>query len=394
MTASGAETAAPGRDPLLIPVLSAANFVIGMGAFMVIGMLTPMAAGLGLGTAEAGWIMTIYALAYAVLSPLLVAATGRIGRRRVLAAGMALFGLANLVAAVAPGEGAVFTARALAAAGAGMTTPVAAAVAAATSAPERRARALAAVFFGLTLAQVLGVPAGGFLAYTFGWRTAFLVVFVLAGASAWLIWRRVPAGLKLAPVGLADLAATLRDWRVMLAVFFTTTFLGAIYVVYTYLAPLLEDRMGYGRDGVTLVLLVFGAGAVIGNLFGGALADRIGAGRTLLGLAVAQVLLLLPFSALPVPDWLLLAMVLVWSVFGWSFTAPQQVRVISLAPEKASVVLALNAAAIYVGAAVGSAIGGAVLARFGLGALGVAGGIAALVAVGNLAASRWVSGDR
>ncbi|NKX45320.1 MFS transporter [Roseicyclus persicicus] len=394
MAGAGAGPAAPPGDRLLIPVLSAANFVIGMGAFMVIGMLVPVADDLGLTTAGAGWIMTIYALSYAVLSPLAVAATGRIGRRRVLTAGMATFGLASLLALLAPTAEVLLAARGLAALGAGLTTPVAAAVVAATSPPERRARALAAVFFGLTLAQVLGVPAGGWLAYTFGWRSAFGVVAALALPCAWLIWRRVPAGLRLAPVGLSDLGAVLRDIRPMSAVLFTTTFLGAIYVVFTYFAALLEARMGYGRDGVTLVLLVFGLGAVVGNLVGGALSDRIGAYRTLMVLAVAQVGLLLPFSALPMPDAALLALVFVWSVFGWSFAAPQQLRVIGIAPERASVLLALNAAAIYVGAAVGAAIGGAVIGLAGLDALGVAAALAALVALGNLVLSRRLNGGR
>ena len=371
----------------LIPVLSAANFVIGMGAFVLIGMLTPISDGLGLSPARTGWIMTTYALAYAVLSPVLVSLTGHIGRRRLLTFALGLFAFANLLSALALNEAMLHAARILAAAGAGMMTPVTAAVAAGLSKEEERGRVLAAVFFGLTLAQVLGVPLGSWIAYTFGWRTAFVVVFLLAIPVIVLIWRVVPAGLAFQMVSLRDLGQTLRNGRTMLAVLFTTTFLGGIYVVYTYLAPLLEDTMGYGRDGVTLVLVVFGLGAVGGNILGGWLTDRIGPFRTLLLLAIMQAIIMPLMSLLPLPDMWVFLIGGTWSIFGWSFMAAQQVRIIGMSPQSAPVVLALNAAAIYVGAAIGSAIGSTVIEVYGLTALGIAGGCVALCAVIHIAAS-------
>lgn len=371
----------------LIRILSATNFVIGMGAFMVIGMLPPMAADLGLSTAGAGWIMTFYAIAYAISSPLLVSGTGGIGRRKVLFLGLSIFASANLLAAIAPNDTVLFIARALAAIGAGMTTPVTSAVASGVVPPERRAQSLAAVFFGLTLAQVVGVPAGSFIAYSIGWRYAFVLVALLALPCLWLIWTKVPRGLQFQPVGLRDLRAVLADWKTMLAVLFTATFLAAIYVPFTYVAPLMEAHMGFGRNGISAVLLVFGLAAVVGNLLGGWLADRFGATRTLMFLAMSQVVLMPFLSGLPMAGWLLFILVFVWSIFGWSFTAPQQARVIGLAPDRAPVVLSLNAAAIYVGAAVGASVGGGVVSQAGLLALGWAGGGLALIAVGHL----WVS---
>ena len=378
-------------DPLLIPVLSASNFVIGMGAFIVIGLLNPIAEDLALTTAAAGWIMTVYALAYAVLSPLLISVTGRVGRRRVLATGLGLFAFANGLASIAPDDVTLNIARVLAAAGAGMFTPVSSAVAAGLSKPERQARALAAVFFGLTLAQVVGVPAGSFVAYTFGWRTAFMVVAALAAPCLWLVWTRVPAGLSFQSVALADLARILSNGPVMLAVLFTTTFIAAVYIPYTYMAPLLSTQMGFERNGITLALLAFGFGAVAGNMVSGITADRIGPFKTLLGLAVAQVALMPVFSVLPLPEVLVLAMIFIWSVCGWSIMAAQQSRLITLAPQAASVVLSLNAAAIYIGAAIGSAIGGVVINGYGLTALGIAGSMAALLAIVHIVLSNWIS---
>lgn len=369
----------------VIPLLSAANFMIGMGAFMVIGALTPVAQDLAIAPEVAGRLMIFYAMGYAILSPLLVALTGAMGRRRVMALGMAAFALANLIAALAPDPATLFASRILAAAGAGLVTPVAAGVAALLSAPERRASTLAAVFFGLTLAQVAGVPAGGFIAYTFGWRSAFALVGLLSLPFVLLIWLRVPAGLHLPPVSLGDLGRTLVSPRHLTALLFTCCFVGPTYIVYTYISPLLETRMGFGRDGITLYLLACGAGAVIGNLIGGRLTDRIGPARTLALLAVVQCGLLPVFSFLPLPVWLLFALGFTWSAFGWSFNAPQQLRLITLDPGRASVLLALNAGAIYIGSAAGASVGAGVLAAWGLDSLGLAAGASLLIAIAVLA---------
>lgn len=371
----------------LIALLSACNFVIGMGAFVVIGVVTPISQDFGIPTQAAGLLLTVYALSYAVLSPLLVSLTGGLGRRRVLALGLTLFAFGMALSAAASSLTVLYVARAFAAAGAGLFTPVAATVAAGVSPVETRGRALAAVFFGLTLAQVLGVPVGSWVAYTYGWRLAFWIVLVLAMLGLWLVWHRVPAGLAFRPVGMSDLGHALTDGVIMLAVLFTATFLGAVYVVFTYLSPLLENIMGFGRDGVTLALFMVGVGAVAGNLFGGWLTDRIGPVPSLALLSFGQIVLMPAFSALPFHPALVMVLVALWSACGWSFMAAQQVRLLSLAADKVPVVLALNASAIYIGAALGSALGGLLIAGLGLGFLGAGGGVIALLALAHILAS-------
>ena len=368
------------------------NFVIGMGAFMIIGLLEPLAADLRISSARAGSVLTTYAVAYAILSPVLVATTGGIGRRRVLAAGLAMFGLACLIPVLVPTEAALHASRIIAAAGAGIFTPVAAAVAAGLSAPERRAKALAAVFFGMTMSQILGLPLGSFLAYTFGWQVAFAVVLALLLPCLWLVWTIVPRGLSFQPVTLRDLARVMRNGRLMLAVGFTASFLTAGYVVNTFLAPLLSQGLGWGRNGISLALLVCGIGAVAGNIIGGALSDRIGPARTLTLLCLAQLVVLPGFSLLPLAGGqatllsasLAMGLLVLWSVFGWSFMAAQQARLIGLAPQAAPVMLALNAAGVYVGAALGSAMGGLVLSGFGLAPLGLVAGALMVLALIHL----------
>jgi MFS transporter, DHA1 family, inner membrane transport protein len=382
------------KAAILIATLSAANFAIGMGAFVVIGVLTPISEGLAMTKQEAGFVLTAYAIAYAILSPLLVAFTGGWSRRTVLLIGMGLFGLGAALSALATTPALLYAARIIAAAGSGMFTPVAASVAFSVSAPEDRGKALSNVFFGLTLAQALGVPAGAWIGYTFGWQAAFWVVAFLAAASVALCMALVPKAVAFQVNTLKTLGEALADWRSMLSVLYTATFLGAIYILFTYFAPLLEAKQGFDRNGVSLFLLMLGLGAVNGNFIGGRMNDRLGSGRTLMILAIGQIVMLSLFSFLPVPAIILFVMGFIWSSFGWSFMAAQQTRLVLQTPERQSVVLALNAAAIYIGASIGSFIGGQVLKVWGIDALGFAAAAAMVFALGHLVVSERVKAGR
>ncbi|MEM7520517.1 MAG: MFS transporter [Pseudomonadota bacterium] len=374
-------------DPIIIPLFSLGNFVIGLAGFAIIGILEPLGDDMQRSAASAGLLLTVYAVAYGFLSPLLVALTGSVGRRRVLAAAMVLVTLAAVLSAVAPNFATLQLARVIAAAGAGLFTPLAAAVAAALYPEDQRAKVLAATFFGLTLSQVIGVPAGSWIAYSFGWRWTFWFVVVFCVPLIWLIWRRVPAGLTFQPVSLRDLGQVIAQGRMMLAVFFTASFLGAIYVLYTYIAPLLSETMGFGRDGIALVLLVFGLGAVGGNVMGGILADKLGWKRTLIGLCLCQMAIMPLFSLLPLSLPFVLIISFAWALTGWAFMAGQQTRLVNLAGPQAPVVLALNAAAIYIGAALGSALGGLIIAGAGVIYVGAVAGLVASFALAHLVLS-------
>ena len=259
----------------LLSTLAFANFAIGIGAFVVIGVLTPIAEGLVLTHAEAGLVMSIYAIAYAIGSPLAITATGRLDRESVLLIGTGTFLVAAILCALAPNAEVLLGARMLGALGAGMVTPVAAAIAAASAAPERRGKALSFVMLGLTLAQVAGIPVGSFLGYTAGWRATFWMVAAITALALLGIAWRVPR-LRTPVTTLRVLGRTLASPVLMPAILVTASMMGAVWTLFTYVAPLLEDRMGYGRDGVTMILVDFGAGAVIGNMLGGWLSDRIG----------------------------------------------------------------------------------------------------------------------
>lgn len=367
-------------------VLSAGNFIVGIGAFVVIGILGPILRDLGISQSQAGALLTVYALVYAVASPILVALTGRLRRRDVMLAGLGIFLGGAALSAYAASYEILIAARVVSALGAAMFTPVASAAAAALVAPAARAQALGIVFGGLTLAQVAGVPLGSYLGYEFGWRTAFAAVAVLGIGVVVAVLRAVPRTIEVPPVTLGDLGRVLKTPSLVGAVAFTAVFVGALYVVYTFVGPMMESRFDLDSKGVTLFLAVFGAGAVVGNAVGTYLAQRLGPRNALMLLCTAQIVLLSAITLLPLGWLAALATTFVWSVAAWSFMVPQQMRLVTLAPKAQGLLLALNASALYLGASLGSTVGGFTLRHGTYEALGPV--AAAVVAVAFLAVWR------
>lgn len=367
----------------LLP-LAFLNFAVGAGAFFVIGLLGPLALDLSLTKVQAGWIMSAYALGYALTSPVLISLTGRLPRRDVILAGIALFILASVASAFAWNAPTLYAARAVAAIGAGLVTPVAAAMAAGSTTPDKRGTALSIVFAGMTLAQLVGVPAGAFLGFTFGTRAAFLAAAGLCAVAALCVLFTTPRDVPFTPNSLRTLGRTLARPRDLVAALLTVTIATAGYVGMTFIGPLAEMRLHMGRDGVALFLLAAGVGAFAGNVAGGLLVDRLGPTRTLfcalLGQAVmAPIMTLVPFGLA-----LGLGIAFFWNFFGWGFTVPQQARLIALDPGAAGVMLALNAAGIYLGSGFGSGIAGVVNQTWGIEATGIVSGMFGLLALAHL----------
>ena len=371
----------------LLSLLALGNFVVGMGVFVVIGIVSPIAEGLNISQADAGFLMTIYAVAYALLSPVGAALTGSLPRRTVLVTALGLFCVGSLLSALATSLTMLSLSRLIVACGAALYTPLAAGVAVAVSAPEERGRALARVFSGMSAAQVAGVPLGAWLAYRFGWHAPFFLAAALAALCAVVLFRAIPRTLQFPAGNVRSVIGALGNARLMVAVTFTATLMAAVYVVFTYFAPVVEVSAGSNPEVRAFYLLLFGFGAVGGNLLGGYLSDRLGPMRTLVIVCAAHILLLPLFSVMPWHPVLLAAIVFAWSSFAWCFMAPQQSRLAAIAPDTVALALALNAAMIYAGIAIGSAIGAVILGGFGLAGLGIAAGAMGALALIHL----WIS---
>lgn len=378
----------------LLVLLSVGMLIVGFGAFGVLGIITPLSRDLALSPVEAGWIISAYALAYAAGSPLGASATGRLDRRTVLVAGMGLIACGALLCAVATTPAVLYLGRIVLACGSGLFSPAAAAVAMTTVAPAQRGRALATVYAGLTVSQVIGIPAASFIGFTVGWPWLFHGIAAAAVLMAGTLALRVPARISVAPATLGDLGRVIADPRLALAVLVTVTVMGAAWIPYTFLAPIIEEKTGGGAGIVATLLIVYGLGSVAGNMLGGVLVDRIGANRTLLIAAIGPLPVTAALTLIAWDIWLGGAILFLWGLLGWTIGVSQQARLVSLDASRIQVLLSLNAACMYAGAALGSTLGGIAKSLGGTPALGVATLALGLVGVAHLVLSLRLGGRR
>ncbi|MGW2643414.1 MFS transporter [Streptomyces sp. NPDC001393] len=375
--AGGAAPEPPRRGLTSTLVLALGTFAVGTDAFVLAAFLPSMATGLHVSQAAAGQAITVFAIAYALLAPVVATLTARLERRTLLVGALGVLALANLGSALSPSLSVLLVTRVLAAVGAAAYTPNAGAVGAALVRPEQRARALAVVIGGLTIATALGVPLGGVASQWLGWRSALALVAalcLLAGVGVAAIMPRLPGNPR---VPLRDRLDALRRPGVLAVLPLTVLGMAACYTVYAYAVPTLH-AVGVPTAHGTLMLFLYGLGAVLGNLLAGVVTDRWGAVRLLTGAYVAMggsLALLGGIAAHGGGTELAVGLlVLLWGASSWSQTPPQQHRLIAAAPSEAPLVVSLNSSAIYLGISAGTGLGGLALAHgpaaaYGLGAV-------------------------
>ncbi|MGW3183007.1 MFS transporter [Kitasatospora sp. NPDC001119] len=351
--------------PVRLLLLALGTFAMGTDSMVFAGILGPISADLGVSVPAAGQLVTVFALGYALLAPVLATLTARWPRRRLLLTALVVFSAANALSALAPTYELLLATRVLAAAGAALYTPTANAVATTLVAPERRGRALATVLGGMTVATALGVPLGTWIGRA-DWRMTMWLVTALgvaafAGLAALL--RDLPAPAA-APT-LAARLAPLGRRRVLGAAATTLVFFLAFQSVYIYLSTAVSGATGGDADRLSLVLLTSGVMSVAGSWLGGRLVDRLGVRRVLLtGSAVAAAAFTaLPWLGLTMPGALAYAVVV--PLAGWAVSVALPHRLASIDPANAPLLISLNSSALYLGTAVGGVAGSAAIAVLG-----------------------------
>jgi predicted MFS family arabinose efflux permease len=359
--------------------LALAAFAIGTEAFVIAGLLPVIASDIHISMAATGQLVTVYALTYAIGSPILAVLFNNIDRKAVLTLSLCCFILGNLLAAMAAGFAVLLASRMLMALGAGLCMPTANSVAIAIAAPERRGRAIALVTSGLTVATVLGVPLGTLAGNHFGWRATFVMVAVLGGIALAGLQFGLPRGLPRTTATLAQRVAVARHGAVLQALATTMLWAAGGIGVFTYLSIPLR-ALGFSPVEISFALLLFGSASAIGNLLGGALVDRIGPMRTgttaLTGVVLTLALqsVTLKFAAPEFAVSIFLMVMFCWGIAGWMFYPAQVTNMLRMAPDAPMIALSLNASAMYLGIAIGGAGGGAVVAALPPSDLGWIGG--------------------
>jgi DHA1 family inner membrane transport protein len=355
--------------------LALGTFAIGIEGFVVASLLPQIAGDTGVTLVQAGYLVVTYAFAYAIGAPIVAALTGSLDRRSILAGSALVFVVGALLAAVSPSYLLLMAARLLIAVMAGLYAATAQATAVAISESHHRARAVAAVVGGTTLAVAFGAPLGAFISAFAGWRGTYVFIALIGAIAAIVVWFLLPRGLYADRLTVSQRVGVIRHPGLLPALLTMLLYMTGAFAVYTYIAAIAVEGTGLSRTLMPIVLLSFGIGAAIGNVVGGQLADRVGATRTVILASVLNAIVLMAVSwtmQLPhdVAGPSLIALMFVWGVIAWMFPPAQASRVLAIAPESAPLALSLNYSALYLGVALGSMIGGLILAHIGLAYLG------------------------
>jgi len=347
------------NPPLL--ALAAGAFGIGVTEFAPMGLLPVIATDLGVSIPSAGLLISAYALGVVLGAPLMTLATGRVSRRTLLIGLAGIFTIGNALSALADNYALLMIARIITSLNHGAFFGVGAIVAAGLVPPDRKAGAVAAMFMGLTIANVVGVPVATWAGETLGWRASFwgiamIGVIVMAALALTLPKAAAPAAGDM----LAELRVLGRR-RVLSALALTVIGSSAMFTVFTYITPILREQTGASLGFVTAMLVVYGLGLTVGNWVGGKFADR-SVDRTLIVTLAGLSLVLLTFAvAMPLAS-VSAVLIFLWGIASFALVPPLQVRVMDAAREAPNLASAVNIGAFNLGNAIGAALGGAVIA--------------------------------
>jgi DHA1 family inner membrane transport protein len=351
--------------PLALLALAVGAFGIGTTEFVIIGLLPDVSADFGVSVPNAGWLVTGYALGVLVGAPLLTILGTKVPRKQMLMALMGVFVVGNLLTALAPTFDVMVAGRLVASLAHGTFFGVGSVVAAGLVAPDRRAGAIATMFTGLTVANVVGVPLGTFVGHSVGWRTTFVLVAGLGVIGLVGIATLVPFIPRPADVRIRHELTAFRNVQVALAMLMTVLGFGGVFAAITYIAPMMTEVAGYSEGAVTWLLVLFGIGMVVGNLVGGRYADRHL--MPFLYVSLGGLAVVLAVFTLTAHDKVLAAVsITLIGALGFATVPPLQKRVLDQASGAPTLASALNIGAFNLGNALAAWLGGVAISA-GLG---------------------------
>ncbi|MFI8854132.1 Cmx/CmrA family chloramphenicol efflux MFS transporter [Streptomyces sp. NPDC053499] len=381
------------RIPFSVYVLGLSVFALGTSEFMLSGILQPLARDLGVSIPQAGLLVSAFAVGMVVGAPVLAAATLRLPRRTTLIALLAAFALGHVVGALAPTYEVLFVSRIVSALACAGFWAVGSAVAVSLVPGNARARAMAIMVGGLSVANIAGVPAGSFLGQQAGWRAAFWAVAVLAALAVAGVLASVPDTPVPTGAQAPDLRRELRIYRdkqVWLALVTIALNAGAVFAFFSYLAPLLTEVAGVPESWVPSVLALFGLGGLIGTVIGGRIADAHLFGTMYGGIAASATVLTL-LALLAEYRWAAIALALVLGVTAFTTGPALNARMFNAAEAAPTLAGATATASFNIGNTVGPWVGGlAISAGWGYAAVAWVGTAMAASAVLTTAISSRV----
>jgi MFS transporter, DHA1 family, inner membrane transport protein len=339
------------------------NIVTGCSVLAPAGMLVELSSGLGVTIRDAGLLITFGAIMLCIGSPVTAWLTSRIERRTLLTATLAVLALTNVASAFAPDYMSLLIIRLIMLAVGALYTPQAAGTAALIVPPDKRGSTIAFIFLGWSLAAAIGLPLITFVASRYGWRTVYGGIGAIGCVSFLLLAWRLPGGLIGAPVDLKTWTDVGRNRRIVLLLLVTTLQMSGQFVVFTFMGPLLAKLTQAGPDAIGLVFAAYGVFGFIGIAIATRIVDSWGAYKTSLLFTILMLTGVTGWALSAGIYPLMACSVAIWGLGFASTNSMQQVRLVGAAPALASASVSLNTSVLYIGQAVGSAIGGMLYAR-------------------------------
>lgn len=375
-----------------IYMLTAANFLVGTSEYIIAGILDKVAADLGVSVSAAGQLITVFSLAFAIGTPILMAMTSGVDRRKMLLYSLGIFVVGNAVAFLLPGFSFLMVSRVILALGTGIFFVTAMTVASKLAPSEKQGSAIATIVMGFSTSLVVGVPLGRVVASFYDWKVVFGGIGFLGLFAILAVSLSIPKSEAEGSMPIRQQLSLLKEPRIIMALMITFFLLTGYSIAYTYITPFLLDITGMSEQGVSIGLLVFGIASLFGSKFGGYSSDKWGVYPTLFGGMLVQGTTLMLIFIAGQSAVFMLPLLVFWSFSAWTSGPTQQFNLIQQAPEAAGVMLSLNSSMLQLAMAAGAGIGGIVVEQISLisiswiGAIGVA--IAAVIAVVSLRLSR------
>lgn len=345
------------KYPVALWTLVIGAFAIGMTEFVIMGLLPEVARDVHSSIAAAGQLITGYALGVAVGGPILVLITYKMSQKNLLMLLMLIFILGNLMATIASSYGVLMASRLLTSLAHGSFFGVGAIMAASLVEYSRRASAMALMFTGLTVANIIGVPFGTFVGQQFGWRSSFLIIAIIGFITLIGIYMLVPKPKEQKSTDLKKELAVLKNNQLWLALLIAMFCFGSVFTLFTYITPILTDVTGFQSNAVSWMLVVFGLGVTVGNILGGKLADW----NINLSLQYILIVFILYFFVLYVLQFSMILMIpgiFIFGVLAFSMVPMLQFRILGLSAEAPTIASTLNQSAMNLGNAGGAFAGG------------------------------------
>ncbi len=364
-------------------LLTIVSFVVGMVELIIGGILDLVADDLGVTLGQAGLLITIFSLTFAISGPILSFLTATIERKKLTIITLFFFLIGNIIAAISPSYTILFIARIVSAASSSLLIVLCVVMAATIVKPAYRARAIGIVNMGVSGSIVLGVPIGLVLGNSFGWRAPFIMITILTLLSItgiYFLMEKVGAEKQ---SSLTKQFASLKDSRILFAHMTTFLLLAGHSTLYTYLTPFTKDYIGLNEAWVSVIYFIFGIAAVSGGAIGGLFGDRYGSNRTIKMVIIIFSIAILTISHTTFLLPLFLFNLIIWGMMSWAVTPPMQSHLMATAPETANIQISLNNSSLHLGIAVGSSIGGVIIDMTSVANNATFGGMLAILSLGT-----------